>query len=269
MSPTASQPQQDEQALHPLLQENAELKAQVQELTRQLEWFKRQLFGPKSERRLTDEASHTPDLFGRSVPPLPESACEEIAYKRRKPGVKDRAGAVTEEGLRFDETVPVEIVEVTAPQLCGDAEQWEIISYKETHRLAQRPGSYVVIKYRHPVLRHKSEGTLTSTPAPANVLEGSLADVSFLAGMLVDKFCYHQPLYRQHGRQWHPTQPRDLDQAYPSRDRAAEPDRRSPAPTHSAESRAGDGRDGDQGRAQQAKAAHESRLVLADLRRCR
>jgi VanZ family protein len=35
---------------------------------------------------------------------------------------------------------------------------------------------------------------------PANVLEKSVADVSFLAGMLVDKFLYHLPLYRQHQR---------------------------------------------------------------------
>ena len=30
------------------------------------------------------------------------------------------------------------------------------------------------------------------------VFDKSVADVSFLAGMLVDKFTYHLPLYRQH-----------------------------------------------------------------------
>jgi hypothetical protein len=38
---------------------------------------------------------------------------------------------------------------------------------------------------------------------PVNVLEKSVADVSFLAGMLVDKFLYHLPLYRQHQRLQH------------------------------------------------------------------
>jgi hypothetical protein len=28
------------------------------------------------------------------------------------------------------------------------------------------------------------------------VLEGSRADVSFIAGVMVDKFCWHLPLYR-------------------------------------------------------------------------
>ena len=39
------------------------------------------------------------------------------------------------------------------------------------------------------------------TPAmPDQVLEQSLADVSVLVGLLVDKFCYHLPIYRQHQR---------------------------------------------------------------------
>jgi transposase len=36
--------------------------------------------------------------------------------------------------------------------------------------------------------------------APSAVFGGALADVSLLAGLLVDKFAYHLPLYRQHQR---------------------------------------------------------------------
>ena len=32
------------------------------------------------------------------------------------------------------------------------------------------------------------------------MIEGSRADVSFIAGLLIDKFAYHLPLYRQHQR---------------------------------------------------------------------
>ena len=42
--------------------------------------------------------------------------------------------------------------------------------------------------------------TLMEVPAPSAVFESSLADVSLLAGLLVDKFVYHLPLYRQHQR---------------------------------------------------------------------
>ncbi|SFM68540.1 Transposase [Ectothiorhodospira mobilis] len=95
----------------------------------------------------------------------------------------------------------METIEVPAPELSGpNADAWEVIDHKITYRLAQRPGSYVVLAYRRPVLRARAEATVATTPAPANVLEGSLADVSLLAGLVVDKFCYHLPLYRQHQR---------------------------------------------------------------------
>ena len=35
---------------------------------------------------------------------------------------------------------------------------------------------------------------------PAQVLDSSLADVSLLAGLIIDKFLYHLPLHRQHQR---------------------------------------------------------------------
>ena len=75
-----------------------------------------------------------------------------------------------------------------------------MIDHKISRRLAQRPGSYVVLEYRRPVLRHKPSRQLMEVPAPSAMFEGSLADVSLLAGILVDKFAYHLPLYRQHQR---------------------------------------------------------------------
>ncbi len=75
-----------------------------------------------------------------------------------------------------------------------------MIGQKVTHRLAQRPGSYVILKYVRPVLKRRAPQILHCAPAPAGVIEGSRADVSFLAGLLVDKFAWHLPLYRQHQR---------------------------------------------------------------------
>jgi len=197
----ATQPRpQPSAAPEHLAAENAELRAQVASLTRQLEWFKRQVFGPTSERRPLAGAE-SEDLFAHAPLPAAEPATEEVSYRRRRPGGKARGDAVTGEGLRFDAGVPVETIDVSAPQLTGaQADRWEVIDYKTTYRLAQRPGSYVVLAYRRPVLRERREATVVTPPAPANVLEGSLADVSVLAGLVVDKLCYHLPLYRQHQR---------------------------------------------------------------------
>ncbi len=73
-----------------------------------------------------------------------------------------------------------------------------MIDEKITCRLAQRPASYVVLKYIQPVVKHKGSGEIITHGAPTGLFDKSLADVSFIAGMLIDKFLYHQPLYRQH-----------------------------------------------------------------------
>ncbi len=183
-----------------LRSENDALREELELLKQQLAWFKRQLFGRKSEKRLVGKASHSGLLFD-ALPEAEEAVpTEQISYTRRK-GAKDRGDAVTDSGLRFNDDVPVEVVYVKDPEVEAIPEEHrEVIDEKVTRRLAQRPGSYVVLEYRRPVVKDKRNDQLHTTPTPPNVLEGSLADVSFLAGMLIDKFCYYLPLYRQHQR---------------------------------------------------------------------
>ena len=57
-----------------------------------------------------------------------------------------------------------------------------------------------MLKYVRKVIKHQDTQTIHTTVAPLNVLDKSIADVSLLAGMLVDKFVYHLPFYRQHQR---------------------------------------------------------------------
>jgi len=177
------------------------LQAENAALKQELAWFKRQLFGRKSEKRLIDNPDQLglAEVLGESVPaPAPET--EQVTYTRRK-GKTRRDDDVTDSGLRFGEDVPIEVIALSAPQLDGpDADRYEVIDHKITRRLAQRPGSYVVLEYHRPVIRPKGGATLMEVPAPSAVFEGCLADVSLLAGLLVDKFCYHLPLYRQHQR---------------------------------------------------------------------
>ncbi|CAM5472815.1 IS66 family transposase OS=Stutzerimonas stutzeri OX=316 GN=N7335_06865 PE=4 SV=1 [Stutzerimonas stutzeri] len=104
-------------------------------------------------------------------------------------------------GLRFTADVPVEVVEHLPPELSGpDADQYDILGTKTTYRLAQRTSSYVVLQVERPVFRRKGSDKPVTTPAPSNVLDNSLADVSLLAGLMVDKFQFHLPLYCQHQR---------------------------------------------------------------------
>ena len=187
--------------LHP--HEVVELSRKLAAANQQLDWFKRQIFGQKSEKRLAD---HDGQLsLGETIDSEPngEAAPAErsVAAHTRRVARNKREGA--DESLPFfDETrVPIEVIELTAPEAEGlSTDEFEIVSHKESFRLAQRPGSYVVLKYRRPVIKLKATQTLVCAKAPVGVIEGSRADVSFIVGLLLDKFAYHLPLYRQHQR---------------------------------------------------------------------
>ena len=177
------------------------LKADYEGLKQQLDWFRRQLFGRRSEKQIPFDPVQQASLFEAlgvepATAPVP---VEEISYRRRKN--KPRGDAATETGLRFDESVPVTTIEVVDPAVEAIPEtERERIGEKVTHRLAQRPASYEVLKYVRPVVKRRDTGELLTARMPSNVLERTLADVSLLAGMLVDKFTYHLPLHRQHRR---------------------------------------------------------------------
>ena len=173
------------------------LQAQVQTLQTQLDWFKRQLFGAKSEKRLEIDPAMQADLLaalGEDFPAHVKPETEKIIYERRK-SRSDKT--VTDTGLRFDDSVPVETIVLSSPKLADVPEDEQVlITEKITYRLAQRPGSYVVLKYVRPVIKRKDTNELVTPPVPVNVLDKSIADVSFLAGTLVDKFLPQDPSER-------------------------------------------------------------------------
>ena len=173
----------------------------IAQLKRQQEWFKRQLFDRKSEKRLEFDEAVQASLFaalGIETTPVQDVPTQEVRNRRRE---KRPDGAVNEQGLRFYASVPVETIMVREPAIeaISDTER-EVVGKKVTHRLAQEPGSYKMLRYVRQVVKRRDTGALATPAVPANVLERTILDVSFLAGMLVDKFRYHLPLYRQHWR---------------------------------------------------------------------
>jgi transposase len=185
-------------AIVALLAENAKLK-------RQVEWFQRQLFGRKSEKRLREPDPAQLTLAGMLTTPVapadqPPPPTETVkAYQRRFR--LSGADLTDESDLRFDDSVPVQEILLSHPDVKDlPPDAYEVIGEKVTYRLAQRPGAYVILKYRRPLIKRKDTEALSCPLAPPAVFEKSFADVSVLAGLLIDKFTYHLPLYRQHLR---------------------------------------------------------------------
>jgi len=179
-----------------LLASHQQLADRNEDLRRQVEWFKRQMFGSKSERRMVMDPEGRQMWLGEAQAEAsrdPEPGVTVAAYHRRR----TPSDEPDESALRFDESVPVEEIRLAPPGGMDDGAV--VIGEKVTYRLAQRPGCYVVLKYIRPVVK-RPDGTMSCHPAPESVLGKSVADVSLLACLAIDKFRYHLPLYRQHQR---------------------------------------------------------------------
>ena len=123
--------------------------AAIQALQHQLDWFKRQLFGQKSERfaPLPDPTQlHLGEMMPLPATPATESQRAVPAHTRR---IAQRDLAAGSDTLPFfDEArVPVETIHVPNPDVTDLAQDpFEVIGEKVSYRLAQRPGSFVVLK---------------------------------------------------------------------------------------------------------------------------
>ena len=184
----------DRKSIVGLLASHQQLTERNAELKRQLDWLRNQLFGTKSERRFVDPGGHQLSLGEWRQQDAPGSEITVAEHHRRSR--KPPEYKAEESLLRFDESVPVKEIRMPHPKLDDDH---EIIGERTTFRLAQEPASYVVLKYIRAVVKRKDE-KIECPPAPASVMGKSLADVSLLACMAIDKFRFHLPLYRQHQR---------------------------------------------------------------------
>lgn len=186
-----------------LLVSQEQSAARIFELEQRLEWFQRQIFGQKSERRV-DLPDAAQLALGESFAAgaTPEAPALTIPSHTRSRAKKPWEGTPGDSGLRFDPTVvPVREIKVPNP----DTEiyppgSYDVIDQRVTYRLAQLSGSYIVLKYTRDVLKLKGTDSFSCPPAPPAVIEKSYADVSFLALLIIEKFIYHLPLYRLHQR---------------------------------------------------------------------
>ena len=183
----------------------SQLQSRNADLEQQVAWFKKQIFGTKSERREGPLGPSGQIFLGEAFEGERGKAAPATTtvrqHPRKKSNKQELPGDCGASGLRFDSSIPVEIVPVPNPEIEGlKPEQYEDIGEETVDRLAQRRGSYYVKRYVKKVVKLKETGKLMEPSMPPAVLEGGCMDVTFLAGMLVDKFVYHLPLYRVHQR---------------------------------------------------------------------
>lgn len=184
-------------------QERDALAERVRALEGHFEWLKRQVFGVTSERILEVDTTlqaalfaELPDAHAQDAVAAPAPAASKAPARR-----KHRPPGTGESGLRADASVPREIIELPLPEFMGEGDDdYEIVDVRITERLARRRGQHFIVEYRRPVVKHRPSGCMKTAPAPAGLFDRSIADVSFVAGLIIDKCQWHLPLHRQHQR---------------------------------------------------------------------
>jgi transposase len=183
---------------HDLLAENALLKEQIRILTEQIEWFKKQLFGKCSEKAV--DLANANQLIIPGLEPIEEGEPKTQlvpTHTRKKP---ERNG---QDKITLPEDLPVErqIIDLTEDEKICKETGLPLVKIGEeiTRKLAIRIAKHFIKEIVRPkYAKLKSpEGGILIAPLPESLLERCQADESFLADMLVKKFCDHLPLYRQ------------------------------------------------------------------------
>lgn len=193
----------DSNSLHHLyqeaLKEKEALKTEVMKLQLQLHKLTQMVFGSKSERLVLNPAQLTLDLTAEEAAPATNLAdVKKIEYiKTATPKKRD----LSELGAYMQHLDHV--YETREPDNLPEG----AIKIGEEHHeiLEQTPGKtfvrvIVIPKYKIASVDGSDKTTIIAAQAPERPLFKCMAGASILAQILVDKFCDHLPLFRQHKR---------------------------------------------------------------------
>ena len=185
-------------------EQNEKLQERIKELMAQVAWLNRQLFGRKSEKfRVYDP--NMPDLFADEFSGLREQAEEkrnEAVEKIGKESVED--GKRNRQNRKMIEDLPVLETDIIEPTGV-DLSLYRRIGEEITRVVKHKPGMLYVKEIIRPKYALKDSTQLPPegqkgveiAPMPLMPIDKCIADTSLLAEILLQKYEYHIPFYRQ------------------------------------------------------------------------
>ena len=185
-------------------EQNEKLQERIKELTAQVAWLNRQLFGRKSEKlRVYDP--NMPDLFAGEFSGLRqqlEEKRDEAVEKIEKEPVED--GKRNRQNRKMIEDLPVLETDIIEPTGV-DLSLYRRIGEEITRVVKHKPGMLYVKEIIRPKYALKDSTQLPPAgqkgveiaPMPLMPVDKCIADTSLLAEILLQKYEYHVPFYRQ------------------------------------------------------------------------
>ncbi len=173
----------------------AELEEELAVMARQLAVLTRYVFGKRSEQTPPPPVGGQLDLALETEaesPPLPPPA------KPDKPKGGSRKDRKTRAALLPDH-LPVEETVLIDPLVAANPGLWREIDRVSTDRLERIPGKLIVLRVTRPVFVRRDQpfAAPASAPAPPQLVPGGFMGPQLMADLVLGKYLYHQPLYRQ------------------------------------------------------------------------
>ena len=174
------------------------LLGQIDDLTGQLHYLKRQLFGKKSEKLDPQQRLLFENLYSEVQAKIEEQ--KQTKSKKVQP-VKNanhngRRPLPAELKREVIEIEPAEEEKVCS--VCNNEK--ERIGSEETEKLEYEPASFYVKKYvRHKYACKQCEGNISIGQLPPMVIDKGVAGEGLLAHIITSKYCDHNPLNRLEG----------------------------------------------------------------------
>ena len=214
---------------------NTKLERQIPTLTDKIEELQKQLKEKEAEIKLQQEmiAALRSHLFGssRDLPSKLSGLLTEYdksdtqlelfedelkqAYAQKEEEIKKTAKAIEDEANKRRKKSK-KASQRPSKYLCNNLEErrtvvypeginpedYDVIGGNETRILRRTPGTYYVEVIVLPKLRLKTDKNqdtckILQAPAPAPVIKGNHVGADVLANIIIDKFVYHIPEYRQ------------------------------------------------------------------------
>lgn len=171
-------------------QKRAAVEEKLEALALEIAKLKRQIVGPKSERRREEDPAQ-PSLF-TTAEAEPEAPMPAPAPAKKPP-------VVTPHGRRLPEGKPDEVIASSTPDACGTCGgSLREISTSTATRVDWRRGHFYTVQVRRPSCVCDRCRKVETAPEPTSLaLPRSIAGNGLVARVIVDKFADHIPLNRQ------------------------------------------------------------------------
>jgi len=177
---------------------------QIQELQRQLAWFKRQFFGTKSEKLSSVTPNNNPDLFGEEQSNTLNTSSTSntslstiVPSHTRKVVAKGHGRNELPSHLEIKEKVIDIPEEQKTCSCCGKPKK--CIGQDESEKLELVPSQYFIEKTIRPKYACSTctEEGVTQSPMPMQLVPGGMYGLSVMIEIILGKFYLHLPFERQ------------------------------------------------------------------------